>query len=169
MQNDNTAFFEWMDNSTDQEKIDFFKNGIIKLLDVDEYEINHILYEFKTASEYVLVYFYLQNCNIPSGTKPSINPTKLGQEKDKIETRKKRILEDLLYLKRHASLRLDRESEAILKTALDNTEIDERVYSRKFPEAQLKQMKAHLLEDLIEDCNTGKGRAKEIVKILEYI
>lgn len=169
MQSNTIDFFSWMESSTDEEKITFFKKGILKLLNTDEYEINHILSEFRTTSEYIVVFFYLKDSNIPPNTKPSINPHKLQDEKEKIEIRKKRVLDDLKYLQRYASLSLNHECKNMLISAIETSGIDMRVYSHRLPEARLKDMKNNLYEALIEDCKTGKARAKQIIKILDYI
>lgn len=161
-------FFTWLDTSSDQDKIDFFKAEIIEILGVDEYEIKYITDEIFTSSEYMLVYFALRSGNNAT-RKHKERKGEFHDRKRQLERMKQRILNDIQHLSRYTSFNLDVSLKAALKTEIKKAEIDTRIYESKLRGKSLNNIKKGLFEDLTRDCETGGERAKDIIKIIDIL
>lgn len=161
--------FKWIEGLSDEEQMIFFKCEILKILNIDEYEIKYILDDIKTSCEYVAVYFALKSHNFFYQNKPSTYGQQRNDLKKKIENTKTRIIDDLKFLYKESTLKYD--GKLIQKFILETSdiEVDEHQYSNSHKEPALKGSKQMLFETLVLDCNTGNRRAKALTKILEYI
>ena len=158
----------YLDSLDNDELIETIKKMIIDFLKVDEYDIKYILDDIKKPCEYVTVYFALTSHKLLYGNKQHGDASRLYQEKEKVSIRKKRIIEDLGYLRGYSTLTNFNEIDAMINE-INSAELDMRVYTIRHKEPSLKAAKKNLENDLLTECKTGKVRAKSIKSILNFI
>jgi len=165
-----TELFVWLESLSDDECKAFFRKEIVRILDIEEYDITYILDDIKTSCEYTAVFFSL-NTNIMFGTKEKLS-TYAMQRSDiskKIETAKNRIISDLKYLYKNSTLKYDGTLIQSLSDDMQDIEIDEHQYTKSHKETAIKSAKENLYNELISNCDTGIKRAKDITQIYKYL
>ncbi len=141
----------------DREKqITYYRSEIAKGLGIDEYEIAYILDDIKKLCEYDAVLGAIHNCGLVSSL-PKYDRKKIYIERKKFERIKEKTIENLKFLK------------------LPYEDVEQRQYKKGddwdwlYYDKTLKHIKKTLHNELTLICGTGKDRAKNITKIIEYM
>lgn len=148
---------EYNPNAFDKEKqIAYYRGEIAKALDIEEEEIIYILDDIKKMCEYDSVLGAISNCSYV-GSLPKYDRKKSYIERKKFEKIKEKTIEGLKFLK------------------LPYENVEQKQYKKgedwdwMYYDKTLKHIKKTLYNELTLMCGTGKDRAKNITKIIDYM
>ena len=139
----------------DENKSIYIKQ-IINFLDTTEDIIRQVIDEINSSCEFKKVIIFIVACDSVAEL-PKRDRKKLYEEKRKFDRRKETTISNLKALN------------------LPFDEVEKKVFSSPETlgwhnyETTLKHYKLVLLHTLINDCKTGKKRANQIIKILDYL